>query len=221
MSGLRELPLFPLNTVLFPGMPLPLHIFEPRYKTMINQSVQEASPFGVVLIRHGQEVGGSSVPYDVGTSAFVTQVERLPGGRMNINTVGFQRFRIRELRHDKSYLVGLVEDFPLDATETPGMASLVDVVRERVRHYLSVLVDVLDTAYDFANLPDDPAALAFFAAIVLNVPAADKQTLLAIPDLGALLDAEASLLTRESDLLAFMARHERLTQDRPTSFSDS
>jgi Lon protease-like protein len=89
MSTLHEIPLFPLNTVLFPGMPLPLHIFEDRYKGMINQSIQEATPFGVVLIREGAEVGDTAIPYDVGTSAFVTQVERLPDGRMNINTVGY------------------------------------------------------------------------------------------------------------------------------------
>lgn len=221
MSGLRELPLFPLNTVLFPGMPLPLHIFEPRYKVMINRSIEEAAPFGVVLIRTGQEVGGPSVPYDVGTSAFVTQVERLPGGRMNINTVGYQRFRIRELRHDRPYLVGLVEDFPLDATETPGMIELVRVVRDRLQEYLAVLVDVLDTPYDFTSLPDDPAALAFFVAIVLNVPVTDKQDLLAMRDLGSVLAAEANFLGRETNLLAFMARHERLTADRPTPFSDN
>lgn len=219
MPELEEMPLFPLHMVLFPGMPLPLHIFEERYKLMISQSIKHATPFGVVLIREGQEVGGAAVPYSVGTSALVTRAERLPDGRMNIHTIGYQRFRIHELRHDEPYLVGLVENFPLEGDDTPPPAHLVGVTRKRLRTYLEVLINVLDVEYDFENLPDEPVALAFLAAIVLNLPAREKQDLLAIPGLDALLKAEARLLSRETGLLDYMLAQESLSDEEELPFS--
>lgn len=223
MPRIQELPLFPLNTVLFPGMPLPLHIFEERYKLLINQSVKQADPFGIVLIREGSEVGEMAVPHHVGTSAFVTHVERLPGGRMNINTVGYQRFRIRELRYDKPYLVGLVEDYPLDDASGSVSASTIKVLRARLHRYLIALVDVLDMEYDFDNIPDDPVALAYFTAIVLNTPSDEKQDLLTIPSLQKLVNAELSLLSRETGLLSFMASQEMRSEseDAPSPFSQN
>src|SRR4051812_43493059 len=102
----EELPLFPLNTVLFPGMPLPLHIFESRYREMITVCSRDERPFGVVLIREGQEVGEPAEPFTVGTMARIVGVDRLPDGRMNIVTVGTQRFRLLNHSADKqSYIV--------------------------------------------------------------------------------------------------------------------
>ncbi|MBF6600779.1 MAG: LON peptidase substrate-binding domain-containing protein [Dehalococcoidia bacterium] len=72
-----DLRLFPLQTVLFPGMRLPLHIFEERYKIMVRECIDEDAPFGVVLIRSGAEVGGGAIPHDVGTTARIIQVEYL------------------------------------------------------------------------------------------------------------------------------------------------
>jgi len=69
-----ELPLFPLNTVLFPGATLPLHVFEERYKQMINQCLESRSPFGVLLIRSGNEVGTPTEPFEVGTTASIAHV---------------------------------------------------------------------------------------------------------------------------------------------------
>jgi Lon protease-like protein len=92
--SVRELPLFPLQTVLFPGMVLPLHIFEARYRTMIDLCLRENKPFGVLLIRDGHEVGGPAITYRMGTSAYITQAETLPDGRINILSVGYQRFSL-------------------------------------------------------------------------------------------------------------------------------
>ena len=83
-----NLPLFPLNTVLFPGMVLPLHIFEERYKLMMNRCLEQERPFGVVLIREGAEVGEQAVPYDVGTTSVIAGVTRYDDGRMNIVSLG-------------------------------------------------------------------------------------------------------------------------------------
>src|SRR5438128_2047759 len=89
-----DLRLFPLNTVLFPGMRMPLHIFEERYKIMVRECMEEDAPFGIVLIRSGVEVGGGAVPHSLGTTARIMQVEYLDEGRLNLFAIGERRFRI-------------------------------------------------------------------------------------------------------------------------------
>src|SRR4030042_688749 len=107
---MTSLPLFPLNTVLFPGTILPLHVFEERYKQMIGACLEENSRFGVVLIRSGDEVGGPPAePHDIGTAARISGLERLPDGRMNLLAVGEERFRIVRLSRQEPYLVAEVE----------------------------------------------------------------------------------------------------------------
>src|SRR5687767_13844296 len=102
---MTELPLFPLNTVLFPAMPLKLHIFEERYKTMINECIDNNSPFGVLLIDTGADSGGPlAKPHLIGCTAHITRVQRLPFGRMNIMAVGRERFRVNALFQNKPYL---------------------------------------------------------------------------------------------------------------------
>src|SRR5947209_7299372 len=100
-----ELPLFPLNTVLFPTAPLTLHIFEERYKEMVSRCIAEDIPFGVVLIREGQEAGAPAVPFEVGTTAQIVSVEKLLQGRMNLIAVGRKRFRLLDTSHARPYLV--------------------------------------------------------------------------------------------------------------------
>ena len=106
-----ELPLFPLNVVLFPGQTLPLHIFEPRYRTMINRCIERGEPFGVVLARDDNP----DLPYDVCTAARITQAERLDDGRLNILTVGVERFVINKVRvSEDEYLIGEAEPYPIE-----------------------------------------------------------------------------------------------------------
>jgi Lon protease-like protein len=83
-----DLRLFPLQTVLFPGMRLPIHVFEERYQLMIRECIEEDAPFGVLLIKSGAEVGAPAVPHDLGTTARILQVQYLDDGRMNIFTLG-------------------------------------------------------------------------------------------------------------------------------------
>src|SRR5919198_4841137 len=126
----RELPLFPLNVVLFPGMRLPLHIFEERYKLMIGTCMVTDETFGVALIKSGQEVGGPAAVHPVGTTARIIQVERLPEGRMNLVAVGVERFRLVERLTDEPYARGRVELLGEPIEEVP------DGLRERVaRHF--------------------------------------------------------------------------------------
>jgi len=108
----RELPLFPLNTVLFPSLPLPLHIFEERYKLMIGTCAVTDNLFGVCLIKEGVEVGGSAEPFEIGTVARIAEIERMPDGRMNLMTFGTDRFRLLEIKQREPYLMGQVEIMP-------------------------------------------------------------------------------------------------------------
>src|SRR5438270_2494584 len=105
---LEELPLFPLNTVLFPYAELYLHIFEPRYQEMVQMCLKEDRPFGVVLIRAGSEAGNAE-PYLVGTAVRIVGLHTYEDGRMDIHVKGERRFRIRKLDESHAYLLGRVE----------------------------------------------------------------------------------------------------------------
>src|SRR5262245_56438120 len=106
-----EIPLFPLNTVLFPGGPLPLRIFEPRYVDMVRYCMRERAPFGVVLIRAGVEAGGAvSSTADVGTSARIVDFFQMPDGLLGLKCLGERKFRVSSRRTQSDGLnMGTVE----------------------------------------------------------------------------------------------------------------
>ena len=125
-----QLRLFPLHTVLFPGMALPLNVFEPRYLQLVEECVRAEEPFGVVLIREGPEVGGFAVPYDVGTTARIERAEPNILNQIVLSSRGEQRFRIAELHHDRPYLWADAELLEEPSGEAPGE------LRERAREQL-------------------------------------------------------------------------------------
>ena len=108
-TNTRRLPLFPLNTVLFPGASLPLQIFEERYKLMLRECMESDSKFGVSLIREGTEVGGPALPHDVGTVAHLVQVSRIEGDRFFVAAVGQRRFRVSEITQWTPFVAAEVE----------------------------------------------------------------------------------------------------------------
>ena len=184
-----EIPLFPLKTVLFPGMPLSLHIFEERYKQMMRQCLQEHIPFGVVLIQHGEEVGAPAQPHVVGCTARVTHVQPLEDGRMNLLAVGQDRFRILSLKHDKPFLVGVVEILPLQVGDPAALAAETARLRPLVERYLGILAQANQIEYRAEQLPDEAEKFAFLAAALLQMPAAKKQALLHFDSDAKLLSA--------------------------------
>src|SRR5262245_65842288 len=109
-----KLPLFPLNTVLFPDMPLMLQIFEERYRLMIERCLEQSGPFGVVRIRQGPEVGGEATPHTVGTTATITDNVRLDDGRYYLTAVGQRRFRIQYIAQRQPYMLASVVYLPED-----------------------------------------------------------------------------------------------------------
>lgn len=183
-----DLPLFPLNTVLFPGMPLVLHIFEDRYKLMIGKCLQERRPFGVVLIRRGAEaLGPLPEPNTIGCTAFISQVERLQQGRMNIGAIGQRRFRIVSLDTELPYLRGQVEHYPLLEDDPGALESLAGRLRPWVVRYLDHLSRLGDETLPVENLPEEPVPLAYAAAAMLQISARQKQELLSVEKATALL----------------------------------
>ncbi|MXX52413.1 MAG: peptidase S16, partial [Dehalococcoidia bacterium] len=109
MSSQRRLPLFPLNTVLFPQAAIPLQIFEERYKLMLEECLESDSRFGVTLIREGAEVGEPAVPHEVGTVARIIQVNRIEGDRFFVSAIGERRFRVIEITQHKPFISAQVE----------------------------------------------------------------------------------------------------------------
>lgn len=195
--GMNSLPLFPLNTVLFPGQLLPLHIFEERYRQMIGECLQTGAPFGVVLIRDGDEVGDQATePYPVGTTAHIVQAERLADGRLNIICVGNARFRIQHTHHDRPYLRGEVDLWPWQPLDDAAQHSPLQVVRARLKRYIDLLAKITQSEVD-VELPEEAAALANLAASILQISAAEKQALLTTASIGELLDRIAALLQHE------------------------
>jgi len=190
----RELPLFPLNTVLFPSLPLPLHIFEERYKLMIGTCVVTDNLFGVCLIKEGVEVGGPAEPFEIGTVARIAEVERLPDGRMNLMTFGQRRFRLEELIQREPYLVGRV--VVLEPDGEPAADELVTDVADRLLRYLR---DVRGAARlpDRAELVADVDRLSYLAAATLGLPARERQSFLETDSAADRLQQARDLLRRE------------------------
>ena len=200
-----ELPLFPLNNiVLFPGMVLPLHIFELRYQEMINRCVKEQLPFGVLLIKEGTEVGEPALPHLVGTAARIMRVEQLGDGQMNITVIGTQRFRVKELHHHHSYMTGTVEAFPLVNGSTKLADELAHRIRPRLLEYVELLSKASRQKLKLDRLPEDALTLALMVAIALQVSNEDKQELLGLVGIPEMLAREIRLLSRETLLLQYM-----------------
>lgn len=202
------LPLFPLGTVLFPGLVMPLHVFEERYRTLIRTIMDlpdgSRREFGVVAIRRGWEVdtGTSALMlYDVGCTAEVREITEHTDGRFDIVTVGRRRFEIaRVVAAGTPYLQAEVRYLPEDAGADGEADQLGPRVLAAFRAYLRLVrVDAAEIA---EQLPDDPQVLSHLIAATAALTIADRQALLATPDTARRLRKELVLLHREMALLS-------------------
>lgn len=174
-----ELPLFPLNTVLFPSMLLPLHIFEERYKTMVGECLLQQRPFGVVYVKENlPEQDILSDTYRIGCTAYITQMQPLSDGRMNILTVGRERFRILSVKRERPYLVGRVELAPLEQENQEVLFQAATQLFPLVKDYLGILSRVGNIEFDPTHIPRDPEMLAYLAAAIVQIPMEQKQEFL-------------------------------------------
>ncbi len=176
-----EIPLFPLRTVLFPGMPLPLQIFEPRYRVMTKELLESGGVFGVLLIREGSEVGGGGTPHSVGTTARIEECEELPNGRYAITARGKRRFRMIRMLPARPYPFGEIE-YIEDSRweENAGLTRAVETVRTTFPAYFRMALSLSDQWARGMKLPLPPHELVNFLAPWIQVDEAVKQRLLEI-----------------------------------------
>lgn len=196
-SAVAELPLFPLNVVLFPSMPFALHIFEDRYKEMVNRCVHDSIPFGIVLITEGRPEKPGASTRAVGCAARISRVERLPDGRMNIEVVGERRFRILDTHETRPYRTGLTVPFSDAPADAAAVVPLADEVQKLLRDFLTRSLAIAGQEVGDFALPDEPEQLSFTAACVLPLGNDDKQSLLENTDTIARLGVEKEVLQRE------------------------
>ena len=219
-----RLPYFPLHTVLFPHLPLPLHIFEERYRAMTRDILADGSPFEgsfvVSMITQGPEVGGDASARGVGTICEVRSAEEMPDGRWVLLAVGVARAGLGEV--DRSGTYALVDAEPLEEVIGERADDLLPAVQAALDGYMATvkrfvaqaasvahdsqeITDVaasLDQVLKPIRLPEDPAAASYAVGGVLQIELTRKQQLLELPDAASRLRAELDLLRRESRLLA-------------------
>lgn len=222
------LPLFPLHSVLFPHLPVQLHVFEERYKVMINGCIDNGTPFGVVLIREGSEVGAPATPHDIGCVAIILEVERLKNGQMNLTAAGERRFRLLEyMEADLPYLIGRVEELADEIEDESNVGEL----HTLFTRYLALLAECIDEPMPEIPLPDDAATLSFCVAAVAMLTAEEKQRLLEMTRVSERVAEEVRWLRRQiaeiqemhssqpEQTRVLIARPLDLTSDRWQQFS--
>lgn len=195
-------PMFPLGSVLFPTRVLPLHVFEPRYRALVDQCLAGDGTFGVVLIERGSEVGGGDVRFSVGTLAHIVQAERFPDGRRAVIAVGASRLRVQEWLPDDPYPRARVE---LLADHAEGDAGrVIDEVRTLLREVRVLSARLGAPIEDFeVDLDPDPVRASFEAAAASPIGPLDAQALLEIDDAVTRLETLAGHLADEVRVLEF------------------
>jgi Lon protease-like protein len=200
-----SIPLFPLGTVLFPGVMLPLHIFEPRYRMLIRDLMaapEGSRAFGVVGIREGREVGIGAISqlHAIGCTAELRRVEALPDGRFYIVATGGSRFRVLDLDTSEELARAAVEF--LDEPETDGADEVAEQVAAAfMRYYHALLAAQGNASDDDLDLPDRPRDLAYAVADAMLLDDGEKQQLLAASSTNTRLEMELALLQRETAMV--------------------
>ena len=199
-----QLSLFPLNLVLFPGMALPLHIFEERYKAMIGDCLEREEPFGIVLIKEGAEVGEPAEPFRIGTTARIVQAEKLEEGRLNILTRGEHRFELVEITQTLPHLAGQVRILEENPGDEPS--GLTSKISEGYASFLRNLTALAGGWTAEAQVPDDPVQLSFAVAASLatsiDIPSQVRQQLLEATTAKERLDLLLEPINRANEVLA-------------------
>jgi Lon protease-like protein len=206
------LPLFPLGAVLYPGMLLPLHIFEERYRELVQDLLDGPDPrrFGVIAIRKGRETGIDGVHslYEIGCTATLRRVEKHEDGRFDVVTVGTQRFKLLRLDETRPYFQGEVELLADRVIDPPGAVAAVRTVQAAFRTYLDALTEWGGATVRIEELPDEPTLLSFIVAAAMVIDLPERQGLLTESDTVRRLNLERALLSQETAML-------RTTTSRP------
>ena len=202
-------PIFPLRTVLVPGLVLPLHIFEPRYRLMVSMladAPEDERGFGIVAMRPGfTEADGRAGIYEMGTMARITKMDELPDGRYDIVTVGARRFSIESLDDGLPYTraeVRLHEEPIGEPVRTRSLAAeavrLLEAYRDVIAGWGVIRMAHID------HLPNDPVVLSYLVASAIVTDLPERQALLGIEDAEQRLEAVCAVLRREIDVMSAM-----------------
>ena len=193
---ITEVPLFPLDLVLFPQMVVPLHVFEMRYRLMVQRCLKENLPFGIVLLTSNDEATNTVTTAPVGCLARIKESEQLDDGRFRIEIVGTERFRLLDTHDNLPYRSGLIE--PLHDKQPSGgdWEPLVESVKEALRDYLTRQLARAGKRVAGFRLPDEPELLSFTASCVLPIANDDKQALLELTDIPSRLLSARDVLRR-------------------------
>lgn len=199
-----QLPMFPLGSVLFPTMVLPLHVFEERYRALTRDVLAGDKQFGVVLIERGHEVGGGDARVEIGTVAQVLEAQELEDGRWLLVSIGSQRFRVRRWLDDDPYPRAEVE--PLEDVGGPEAApELVHEVQAKLRRVAALRNELDEPAPPVTiELSDDPMVAGYQAAAVSGLTPLDGQQLLEIDDPLERLTVLSRMLDESGELLDAM-----------------
>jgi Lon protease-like protein len=199
--ALVPLPMFPLGTVLFPFVHLPLHVFELRYRALVKDCLRNRQEFGVVLIERGHEVGGGDDRFGVGTVAHITESAELPDGRWVLNTVGTRRIRIATWLPDDPYPLALAADLPeFDAVDPAALAG----AEQAVRRALTLKAELTEPAAPASvRVDDEPRVAAWQLAAVAPLSPIDHQRLLEQDDADRMLALLAEMAGEAADVLAY------------------
>lgn len=217
---MHKIPLFPLHTVLYPGMPITLHIFEERYREMIGRCLEQSSQFGVVLIRSGSEIDpndpfvrdmrqrsslnpedmpeGETVPFQIGTTARISEAHRFDDGRFYLTAVGVRRFRIQYLVQHHPYIVASVAHIPDHVVS--GVVEQASELHQLFASYWQAIERAMGRKREVEQPPEDPIELSYWLASRLQVENMRKQRWLEadvamrLRELSAALRGELALL---------------------------
>lgn len=197
------LPMFPLGTVLLPGAYLPLHVFEPRYRALVQDCLAGIPEFGVALIERGSEVGGGDTRFHVGCVARIIEAGELPDGRYALATVGTRRLRVGGWLADDPYPRADVEEWP-DPPATDQDRARIDVVAGSLRRVLALAAELGEAAVPATGLAisDEPVAASYQLAALAPLGPLDRLALLAAPSVALRLDEVTTMLDDAAAVLA-------------------
>lgn len=202
------MPMFPLGSTLVPGMVLPLHVFEPRYRDLVRDVLDTDGHFGVALITRGHEVGGGDQRTMVGTAAQVVDAQEHDDGRWGIIAIGRRRIRVVQWLPDDPYPRAQVEDWPDEewpdeaASDADAAADQVDGIAQRLLTILELAAQ-LGIEVEYPELSDDPATMAWQAALTASLGPQDIHDLLACGGPAQRLPALAEAMDSRIDVLRF------------------
>jgi Lon protease-like protein len=180
---MATLPMFPLGGVLLPGVVLPLHVFEPRYRQLVTDCLDSGDhEFGVVLIDRGHEVGGGDTRADVGVVAMMLQVAALDGGRFAVVTVGTRRIRVVRWLADDPYPCAEIEDWPDESGDDVSQEQI-DAIAARARACAGLSVEMGDSSgVPEIELTGDPSFDSYLLAAISPLGPADQYAALCAPN---------------------------------------